>query len=128
MPQRNGGPSDLDILSGRLEAMAHDSPPQDVKTLLYKLFEADQYMMHALGQIAAELATVQRDLTRLKDRWRDSRRQLDSLTGEIEDTKTFELRELKQERRKFFWLVFGGIVTAIIAGLSGAFFHSLTRK
>lgn len=125
MPPRSAGATDdLSALASRLETMATDAAPPDVKSLLYRMFEGQKFVEYAVGKLAGELGLMRVDLNALRAKFRGSQRQIDLVTGEIEDTKSYELKLLRADRRKFIWLVIG----AVVAGVIGALVHGAFSK
>jgi chromosome segregation ATPase len=154
---------DLDTFARKMEQLGQEPPPPDIRSLLHRLFEGQQFTEEGLGKLMAETSQLRRDhnyiasklelqttemtkmsatfeiqtkafatlqsglaavhervagnaieLKDIKGKLRESRRKLDDLDGELEDTKTTELRELKAERRKLAWTVVAALITGII--------------
>jgi hypothetical protein len=79
----------------------------------------------AIGQLTCEIGdlkvTVHEGFARLGARLGETRRLLTSVSSEVEDTKTHELRMLRRERSRWKWgfitamfLVTSGVVTTLI--------------
>lgn len=73
----------------------------------------------AIGQLTREVGdlnvTVHEGFARLGARLGETRRQLHSVSDEVEDTKTHELRMLRRERSRWKW----GFITAMLLVVSG---------
>jgi len=97
-----------------------NGPRADEESIAHKAMNHSLSLHESLGTLAAEVALLRADMVegfkRLGIKVRRTRVELESLSDEVEDTKTRDLRkELGRYRKRSKWFL--GLVTALVVAV-----------